>query len=99
MKIYKYILSALLIIAVFSLPYGYYQFLRIIVFIGMVFFVVTEFKTRPIFVPLYMGIGILFNPILPIFLSRGTWLYIDIVTAAILVLVTLKPLNQTENGI
>lgn len=44
-------------------------------------------------VVLMAGTAILFNPITPIFLSKGVWVVLDVV-AAILMLVSMKKLSH-----
>jgi uncharacterized protein DUF6804 len=72
------ITAALLIIATFDLPYGYYKFLRIVVcgFAVVAFFHTWEDDTPTRVWPLiFVGIGILFNPLVPAHLDRATWLF------------------------
>lgn len=89
MRIIKIVISALLFMAVLDLPYGYYQFLGITVFIGTVYFIYSEFKLPTKWqLAIYAVIAILFNPILPIYLTKETWLYLDIISG-ILLLVTI----------
>jgi hypothetical protein len=70
----------LLFVAAFNLPIGYYTFLRISVFIGA-FFVIMNYKNKGVSLwqILFGLIGILFNPIFPIYLhSKQTWTFIDL---------------------
>ena len=74
--------AALLFLAVIRLPYGYYQFLRLIVTIsaGLGLYVIhTQSKSQ--FINVFFLIALLiFNPIFPIHLSRSIWGPIDIST-------------------
>ena len=78
------VIAFLLLLAVLPLPYGYYTFLRWIT-CGMAAFTAYiayqwEFKWATwIFIPL----AILFNPIIPIHLTKEIWQPIDIVGAII----------------
>ncbi len=80
MKAFLLICSVLLFFGLFNLPIGYYTFLRIIVTIGAVSIIVTEFKNDFSFWIIAFGIiGILFNPIIPIYLNDKTvWTLIDL---------------------
>ena len=79
----------LLFIAVIPvLPYPFYLLLRLIVSIACLF---AYFKTRNIYYrkwwtrPALLTIGILFNPIVPVHLTRFLWLPIDIICGIILI--------------
>lgn len=92
--------AALLIIAPFDLPYGYYTVLRIVVcgFAVAVFSQTWENNapTRPW--PLaFVGIAILFNPLVPAHLDRGTWLYLDIGAAIAIVAHLLTVRAKSKN--
>lgn|SRR5690625_1743905 len=75
----------LLIVGVLPMPYGYYTFLRIIITIIFIWSSVVAFD-RDLATSkwIYVGIAILFNPIIPIHLTKDIWIVIDIITALIL---------------
>ena len=79
-----YIAAAVLcIIAVFPLPYGYYTFLRISVsIVGCIAAFDLVNKGNPLWV-IFAGIVILFNPLIPIHLSRDVWFFIDLIVAGL----------------
>lgn len=69
------------IIAVFPLPYGYYTFLRIAISLaGCIAAFDLIKKSNPLWL-VFAGIVILFNPIIPIHLSREIWFFIDLIVA------------------
>ena len=74
--------SAMLLLSVLPLPYGYYTLLRLVVIVvsALGIFVFNEMKdgTTVIFLGL---IFILFNPFIPIHLDKMVWVFIDIVVA------------------
>ena len=83
-------LCFLYLISTGDLEYGYYQFLRIVslvlipVFIGIYGWFVKESENVFDFVNIPTGaILILFNPILPIYLEKETWVILDIICAMI----------------
>mgnify|MGYP001081088482 CR=1 FL=1 len=80
MKILKLITAGLLIFAIFPLPYGYYQFLRLFVAIasGISAFVAYEDKNQGLAI-IFAIVLILFNPLIPIYLSKEIWIPIDII--------------------
>jgi hypothetical protein len=69
-------LSAMMFIAIFDMPYGFYEFLRIITFVGIIglMYLFSSQISQPTFLLLFLIIiGLLWNPILPIYLDRGSW--------------------------
>jgi hypothetical protein len=77
---------AILLIATQKLPYGYYTITRIVVcgFAGFLAWMGWEESSASRGWSTVLGIvAVLFNPIFPIFLSRGTWLYLDLCIALI----------------
>jgi hypothetical protein len=79
----------MLIIAVAHLPYGYYTLTRVVTCGIGVIIAYTGFRGSPTVqlwsVPIAL-IAALFNPVVPIYLHRQTWFYIDLGAAAIFVL-------------
>ena len=73
-----------LLIALVELPYEYYTFLRIIVTFSALLFSIKYFsfnKSKEGI--LYIVIAILFNPILPFYLSKYVWTILDLMAASI----------------
>jgi FtsH-binding integral membrane protein len=95
MKQFKYLAAALLVLAVFHLPYGYYQFLRITITIiaGVVAYQELEQSNKTAFV-LFLVTALIFNPIIPVYLTRSVWLPIDLAAALLFVLSASGSLNQ-----
>ena len=79
--------AVLLILApLISFPYGYYMFLRLIVTITSIMTIVYVIKAAGGIneISIIFGlIAILYNPIVPINLSREIWLPINFITAGI----------------
>lgn len=76
--------AALLVAALAYWPYGYYTLLRFIVCIAAVWLAVLDFQRNDKITPWVIVLGIiaiLFNPIAPVYLSRGTWAYLDVAAA------------------
>lgn len=85
----SYILSSmlaiiLLLLALFDLPYGYYNFLRIMIFIISCYSIYVFYKYEKIlWVWIFVIIAVLFNPIIPIYLDKSLWKIVDIVAVII----------------
>jgi hypothetical protein len=76
------IIGFLLLIAILPLPYGYYTFLRLVVFGGGLFLAYQLYEQKLHKWSVVMAVlAVLFNPFIPVYLSRETWLPIDIVGA------------------
>ena len=71
-----------------DLPIGFYTLLRIVVTIGSVAVVVTEFENGINFWVITFGlIAILFNPLIPVYLNnKSAWVPIDIIGGIIFVI-------------
>ena len=77
-----YVTAALLFIAIFGLPYGYYTFLRLAV-TGMSLYAafgLLEKGSINFWVMLF--IALLFNPLIPINLSKDIWILINIIAGS-----------------
>jgi hypothetical protein len=77
----------LLFLATERMPYGYYTLTRIIVcgFASCLVFVSREdIVVSRVWSAVFFCIAILFNPIIPIYLSRRTWYGFDVAAAIIL---------------
>ncbi|AGK53632.1 DUF6804 family protein [Bacillus sp. 1NLA3E] len=78
----------LIFIGVFKQPYGYYEFLRIFVFLNSIFLTKEAFKNvkRNGFEYLYLSLLILFNPIIPIYSTKVVWVLLDIISVLLLII-------------
>lgn len=89
MKTLLLICAGLLFIGLIDLPIGYYTLLRIVVTIGSVAVVVTEYEEEGLsfWVITFGLITILFNPLIPIYLNdKSAWMPIDIIGGIIFVI-------------
>ncbi|RKY06287.1 MAG: hypothetical protein DRP56_07695 [Planctomycetota bacterium] len=74
------IAAVMLFLALAPWPYGYYQLLRLIVCSIAVYFVVTTLHCQKNWAIWLFGfIAILFNPLIPIYLTREIWIPVDMV--------------------
>lgn len=92
-NIIKIILAALFFICLLDLPYGYFQFVR---FTGLVGFMILAYQAnqdgRQTEMFIYIGLAILFQPLLKISLGRQVWNIVDIVVAiGLLISIFMKP--------
>ena len=81
----KVITSLFLFIDVISVPYGYYNLLRVIVCGACAYIAVSYNKLQIIDMTIkYAGIAFLFNPLFPIHLFKEAWILIDLIIAGYL---------------
>jgi hypothetical protein len=79
------IASALLFIATERMPYGFYTLTRIVVCGLAAFFAYAGWKGEAsrVWSTIFGFVAVLFNPLFPIHLARGTWYGIDLGVAVI----------------
>ncbi len=81
---FKVIVIIFLLGALGSWPYSYYQFLRWLVLgIGGYSAYLAYNYEKKIWAIIFGVIAILFNPIIPFYLSKDTWQIIDVVVAIV----------------
>ena len=90
------ITSVLLVLGAFDLPYGYYQFLRIITCIASVLgaFYAKRVGNDNWVVGLAI-LAILFNPFVPIYLGKSLWKILDVIGG---VYIFLSGIQLTAQG-
>ncbi len=97
--IVRIISAILLLLALERQRYGYFTFLRFIVFGVAVYG--AYFASKPeriVLVLAFVIIAILFNPLIPIHLRRGTWHFIDLAVAAFLIISIFVLRKSTEDS-
>ena len=75
-----------LLVALAPLPYGYYTLMRIVVCGAAAFIAYSTFSKEgsvSLWVLVMGGLAILFNPLIPIHLSRELWAPIDAISAVV----------------
>jgi len=98
-KIAAILTGALLLIAIFDLPYGYYSFLRLIVTISAVFIAWLAYQlNNKIWLLVMIIVAILFNPIIPVHFNKEAWVVIDFIVAILFfVSVRWSKLEKNKN--
>ena len=94
-KVIIYIVAGLLFVALFPLPYGYYQFLRLVVVGTFGYGAYISYQRKHSILPwLLGGIALLFNPLIPVSFDREIWAVLDVIVGAILLAVSSKVSSQ-----
>lgn len=96
------LLAALMLLgALARWPYGYYQLLRLVVCGVGAFIAFMAYSWQEMWAVWLFGfIALLFNPLIPIHLSRGLWQPIDVICAIlfiVIVFVLKKPTEKKSN--
>lgn len=92
-----FILTAiLLVVGCFRLPIGFYTFLRITVFVAsIVLIVINREKGLSVSIIVSALLGIIFNPIIPVYLHNKTaWIVIDALAAVWFVYLSISLLKE-----
>jgi hypothetical protein len=97
------LITALMLIgALAPWPYGYYQLLRLVTCGIAVYVAFTAYNWQKIWAVWMFGfIALLFNPLLPVHLSRELWQPVDFVCAILFATVALalrKPANEKSDS-
>lgn len=90
--------TSLLIIALafLDMPYGFYTFLRIFLFITSIFYLYNTPKDSPLFLLSWLICAIIYNPIIPLELRRSEWQLVNICTMAYIIFWIWKNLDESK---
>ena len=84
----------LLGLALFPMPYGYYQILRLII-CGLSVWILVDNHNKKINLPIGLfAIAIIYNPIFIIHFEKAIWSILNIVTLIYFIYLILKPLSH-----
>ena len=93
--------AILLVVGCFRLPVGYYTFLRFVVFIASIILIIeNRGKGLAVVIIVTALLGILFNPIIPVYLHNKTaWIIIDGLASAwfIVLSIIMAHINQEKH--
>jgi hypothetical protein len=82
-------------------PYSYYIFLRWAIFILSIYTTYVCYVSKlTVWTLILGGIALLFNPIMPIYLSKSTWVLLDFLSAVVffIAIFSVKIIKQDENN-
>ena len=81
-NIIKFLLSALFLLCLLDMPYGFYQLVRFLGFIGFgILAYQSNQKGKQTEMFIYIALAILFQPLFKISLGQNLWNIVDIVVA------------------
>lgn len=91
MKHLKIIISILLLICLFHMPYGYYTLVRFIVMAAFAYMAMEYHKRKNDGLTVTFGaLALLFQPFVKAALGRAVWNVVDVVVAVLLVVLFVK---------
>jgi hypothetical protein len=93
-RISSSVAAILFFLAVLDMPYGFYTFVRLSAMLVSVFAMVIFYSfEQPHWVVMFSVIAILFNPIVPIHMSKSIWIAADLISAVIMLVGSQKSKN------
>jgi hypothetical protein len=89
-KAIKIILAVLFFICLFDMPYGYYQLVRVTAVVGFSLLAYWAYEQKiMVEVIIYLGLILLFQPLIKVALGREIWNMVDVIVGLGL-LISLK---------
>lgn len=95
------IIAIVLFISIADLPYGFYTFMRIVVPLLSVIYLYFAYMDKEEFNLMLIPniiITILWNPILPVYMDKGTWVLIDIIAGVVEIIVAIYAYRLWKKG-
>lgn len=94
-KIIKIILAVLLLLCLLNMPYGYYQLVRYLCFVGFGYlaYAASNQKQEQLMI-VFIALAILFQPFFKIALGRIIWNIADVIVAIFLIISFLRDKNK-----
>jgi hypothetical protein len=92
--------ASMLVLAIGRWPYGYYMLLRVVVLAAALLLaglVSQRVKSFTVWVGVFLVVAIIFNPIVPLHLTRGVWSILNVAAAALFVGHLVSP-NSRATG-
>ncbi|MCZ4319203.1 hypothetical protein O4H26_09385 [Aequorivita viscosa] len=94
-KLIKIVLAVLFLLCLLDMPYGFYQLVRFLAFIGFGYLAYrAKHENNNTAVIIYSALALLFQPFFKIALGRDLWNIVDVVVAIGLI-ITLFPKKST----
>ncbi len=79
-NVIKIVLAALFFLCLVDMPYGYYQLVRFLALVGFGIFAYKSYERQEnVMTIVYVGLAILFQPLIKISLGRELWNIIDVI--------------------
>ena len=90
------IAAVVALVAIADMPYGYYTLMRLVVCATAIFVIVVAVKRGQMWaVWAFSILALLFNPVVPVNLTKGLWQPLDFIAGAMLILAAVVVRRQT----
>ena len=95
--IVKSALAVILLLCLFNMPYGYYEFTRFVAFAGFGYLAYIKHgqESKDLMI-LYIVLSLLFQPFFKLALGREMWTVVDVLLAIFLIYRVYKNLKNKE---
>jgi hypothetical protein len=92
-NIIKVVLAILFFLCLLEMPYGYYQFVRFLALVGFAILAYKSYERQEnIMTIVYVGLAVLFQPLIKISLGRELWNIVDVIVGiGLIVSIFVKP--------
>ena len=98
-RIIKITLAVLFFICLIDMPYGFYQLARFLALIGFGILAYKSYqKENRILAIIYLGLAILFQPLIKISLGREIWNIVDIIVGLGLIISIFIPTEPERDN-
>jgi hypothetical protein len=85
-RIIKIVLAALFFLCLLDMPYGFYQLVRFVALIGFSILAYQSYENKnKNLTIIYIGLAILFQPLIKISLGREIWNIVDVIVGIALI--------------
>lgn len=90
-QIISSVLSVLLLLCLFDMPYGFYELVRFIAMVGFALLAYYEnIQKNDLLKIIFICLALLFQPFFKVALGRDLWNIIDVVVAVFLIYLAIK---------
>lgn len=87
----KLVLTALMILCLLPMPYGFYNLVRFISMIGFAILAISSYKSsQNVLAITFASLALMFQPFLKLALGRDIWNVIDVAVAVFLITIIVK---------
>ena len=94
-NIIKIVLSILFLLCLINMPYGFYQIVRFLGFVGFgILAYQSNQKEKQTEMFVYIALAILFQPIFKIYLGRTLWNIVDVIVAVGLLVSIIRNMKE-----
>ena len=91
------ILTVLLLLCLAKMPYGFFQIVRFLAFVGFGYLAYLQYKYKNIDRMILFGVlALLFQPFLPLKIGRILWNIVDVIVAGYLIYLLVQSANKAK---